>query len=130
MIHVAAGTEQQAIDAGSETSSMDVEKSIINTVILMSNIAVVLFPLSLLFDKDSIESSYWKIREKIDSISCWKMSKIKSKQEPASVSVDHEVLPEAHLQCDIVKSYRLSRNKQQPFCHHLGEFVILAPHPR
>jgi hypothetical protein len=104
MIHVTAGTEQQAIDAGTETSSMGAETLVVNTVILISNIAVVVFPLSLLFDKDSMESSYWRFREKIDNISCWKKSKIKKKQAPVIVSnIEVGILPEARLQCDIVK---------------------------
>ena len=121
MIHVTDGTDQQVIDAGSETSSMGVEKSVVNTVILLSNFAVVLFPLSLLLERDSIESKYWKFREKIDNIGCWKMNEYKRGQAPA---MEDATLSDARLVCDIINADPLARNEQK----HRKDFVVPAPH--
>jgi hypothetical protein len=129
MIHVTAGSEQEADlnENGSEPSTMSIEKSVINTVILISNFAVVVFPLSLIFEKDSIVSNYWKLRDMIDNLSCWKMAKFRRNR--ASVNVirkKNAVLSETHLQCDVVKSDLFSRDELQLG----GDFVQLVPHDR
>ncbi len=126
MIHLTANSEQETIDTGSD-KSMGTEKSVINTVILMANISVVLFPLSLLFDKEGMNSIYWRIHEKIDRISCWIMGKFKRKKSSSDVNCQQEALFwESLLQCSVVKADPCSRSELQL----RGDFVQIEPHAK
>ncbi len=125
MIHLTAGAEQETVDTESATS-MGTEKSVIDAVILIANISVVLFPLSLLFDKEGMNSIYWRISEKVFSIRCWIMGKFKGKIASSDVNCQQEALfGESHLQCIIAEAEPCSGHELQ--LQVQGDVVHIEP---